>query len=195
MKKIVGIVLVLALLMTVALAESVPSKSTADMTTVTVVVPETVPSDAGLVIMPVVEDTETVYVEKVEQCRVEVEKLAASATVEEYFGEVKNPLGEIVSLKEVLETETLSVHEFMPIVVDNYEAEYGSVTVVFQFATPYEIEQTVIVLIGVPDEITGELVWTALEGVVTEEGIQIEFDEGTLELAQNSDAIMAVVSK
>jgi len=195
MKKIVSLVLVLMLLMPLALAESVPSKSTADMVTATVIKTqiESMPEDKPLVIAPVVD--EVVYAAKIEQCKAEVEKLAASDAVVEYFGEVKNAQGDAISLTEILGTDTINVHEFMPVVVDNYDTAYGSVTAVFQFATPYEVDEIVIVLIGVADEITGEMVWTALEGIVTEEGVQIEFDEATLELVQRSDALMAVVSK
>jgi len=194
MKKIVCLVLALICLASFAMAENVPSKSTADMVTVTVKA-ENIPADAGFVVAPVVDAVE--HKEQVEACQKEIAKLVASTTVEEYFGEVKTSTGEVVDLKEVLGAETLNVHEFMPVIAENYETSYGKVTATFQFSTPYAKDEPVIVLIGTPDpaSLTGEMVWVAIEGIGAEEGIQVEFDEATLETIQGGNAMMAVVSK
>lgn len=188
MKKLVSLLLALVCLCSfcVAMAESVPSKSTADMVTVTIQA-EGIPANAGFVLAP--DD------EAVEACQNEIAKLSAAANVETYFGEIKTPDGEAVVLKELLGTDTLNVFEFMPIIAENYQAAYGKVEATFQFSTPYALDEAVIVLIGIPNAATGELEWIALEGVGVAGGVQIVFDEATLEAIQNGNAMMAIVSK
>jgi hypothetical protein len=208
MKKVLCIVLALMCLCGSALAESVPSKNTSDMVVVEVS-PElnpNVPADSGLVVMPVQEEDEAQaeeYVERTELCRNEIAKLAeavASTTegsgAETYFGEVKDGQGNPVVLSEAFEGKQLNVFEFMPLVVANYDAAYGDLTMNFKFKTPYAKDEKVLVLIGIPNAETGEMEWTSFEGVVTgEEGaVQVQFTSEILLAIQNSNALLAVVS-
>lgn len=110
MKKLLCLVLALLCIASFALADSVPSKSTADM--VSVQVQGNIPADSGFVLTPVVDSI--TYQVAVEACQNQIEKLAASASVEAYFGEVKDGDGNVISLKEILGTDTLNVNEFMP---------------------------------------------------------------------------------
>lgn len=86
MKKLLCLVLALLCIASFALADSVPSKSTADM--VSVQVQGNIPADSGFVLTPVVDSI--TYQVAVEACQNQIEKLAASASVEAYFGEVKD---------------------------------------------------------------------------------------------------------
>lgn len=194
MKKLVSLLLALVCLcsFTVAMAESVPSKSTADMVTVTIKA-DGVPANAGFVIAPA--NDPVADAAKIEACQEEIAKLSAATNVETYFGEVKTPAGEAVSLTEILGTDTLNVFEFMPIKVLNYDTTYGKVVATFQFATVYAVNEEVIVLIGVPAPFTGEIAWTALNGIGVAGGVEIEFDEATLDAIQGSYGMMAIVSK
>ena len=195
MKKLVCLVLVLLCFVAVAAAESVPSKSTADMVTVTEVVTTDGVVVPNLVIAPV---TDAAVNEKaVETCSKEIEKLVASASVVEYFGEVCDTAGNTVSLTEVLGTENVTVNEFVPVIVDNYDAELGSVKISFTFSTPYEAGKKVVVLVGVVDPLTGEIEWVALEGEGTgiDGAIAVEFTPEVLDAIQNGTAMMAVVSE
>lgn len=136
------------------------------------------------------------YQVAVEACQNQIEKLAASASVEAYFGEVKDGDGNVISLKEILGTDTLNVNEFMPVVVENYEESYGDVTATFQFSTPYAQGEEVLVLVGVINALTGEVEWVALAGVGTADGgIEVTFTAAILSAIQSNTAMMAVVSK
>lgn len=192
MKKLLCLVLALLCIASFALADSVPSKSTADM--VSVQVQGNIPADSGFVLMPVVDSI--TYQVAVEACQNQIEKLAASASVEAYFGEVKDGDGNVISLKEILGTDTLNVNEFMPVVVENYEESYGDVTATFQFSTPYAQGEEVLVLVGVINALTGEVEWVALAGVGTADGgIEVTFTAAILSAIQSNTAMMAVVSK
>lgn len=192
MKKLLCLVLALLCIASFALADSVPSKSTADM--VSVQVQGNIPADSGFVLTPVVDSI--TYQVAVEACQNQIEKLAASASVEAYFGEVKDGDGNVISLKEILGTDTLNVNEFMPVVVENYEESYGDVTATFQFSTPYAQGEEVLVLVGVINALTGEVEWVALAGVGTADGgIEVTFTAAILSAIQSNTAMMAVVSK
>lgn len=211
MKKIVCVFFALLCLPVFALAESTPSITTADMVTVTME-PDLnpgLPADAELVVIPVQQEDAVQaeqYIEYTELCQKEIAKLSenisqsgtenATAGVEAYFGEVKDAEGNTVVLGELLSTQALSVNEFMPLVVENYAPSYGAVTMTFQFKTPYAKDEAVLILIGVQDPVTGEVVWTAFEGTgVGEDGaVQVEFTESMMEMLQNNISLLAVVS-
>lgn len=211
MKKIVCVFFALLCLPVFALAESTPSITTADMVTVTME-PDLnpgLPADAELVVIPVQQEDAALaeqYIEYTELCQEEISKLSenmnqsgtedTTAGVEAYFGEVKDAEGNTVVLGELISAQALSVNEFMPLVVENYTPSYGAVTMTFQFKTPYAKDEAVLILIGVQDPVTGEIVWTAFEGTgVGEDGaVQVEFTESMMEMIQNNISLLAVVS-
>lgn len=193
MKKLFCLILVLICIGTAAMAESVPSKSTADLVETVAVTTETGVAAPDLVIAPVVDAVE--YQQKVEICQNEIQKLAESASVEEYFGEVKDSEGNAVSVKEVLEAQNLTVNEFMPLVVNNYDASYGKVKVNFKLSTPYTWNEKVVVLVGIVNPVTGLVEWTMFDGIGTIDGnLEVEFTPEILAAVQSSDAMMAVAS-
>lgn len=211
MKKIVCMFIALLCLPVFVLAESTPSITATDMVTVTVEpdLNPSLPTDAELVVLPVQQEDAALaeqYIEHTELCQEEMAKLSenmnqsgtedATAGVEAYFGEVKDAEGNTVVLSEMLSAQALSVNEFMPLVVENYDRSYGAVTMTFQFKTPYAKDEAVVVLIGIQDPVTGEIVWTAFEGIgVGENGaVQVEFTESMMEMIQNNISLLAVVS-
>lgn len=196
MKKLTCVLLVLLLCMSAFAVAAVPSKSTADMV-VTQVQSGNIPADSGFVMKPVTEMSGEAYAAKVEACQKEVAKLAASASVEEYFGAIKDSQGNAVALKDLLGVDVVNVNEFMPLVVENYDASYGSVTMNFQFSTPYAEGEVVVVLVGIEDPLTGEIVWYAFEGIGAGANgdIEVEFTSEILESIQGGTALMAVASK
>ncbi len=196
MKKFICLLFALVLCLSVAMAESVPSKTTSDMTEVKDVVAENLPADSNFAVSIPVEE------EVVAVANTEVSKLveaAKTADVTTYFGTVTDNKGNEVKLTELLETETVNVFEFMPIEVKEYVEEYGSVNVTLTFSTPYAKDEKVVVLLGlvtVNEDGTQTVAWTAYEGLVVEEGaIQVEFDPETLKMIQDGTALIAIVSK
>lgn len=196
MKKLTCLLLALALCLSVALAETIPSKTTSDMTAVKDVVVENLPADSGFAIT-IVEEEEIVAVANTEVAK--LVEAAATADVTTYFGEIKDAQGNAVSLTEVLGTETVNVFEFLPIEVKEYEESYGNAKVTLSFSTPYAKDEQVIVMLGlvtVNEDGTQSVEWTAYQAMVVEEGaIQVEFDPQTLKSIQEGTALIAILSK
>ena len=215
MKKIVCLILGLALCLTsvAALAESVPSKTTTDLTRFEVTA-ENQPGDETLYLLPVNEatvgDTLADYQEHLDICQAELEKLAASEGTEAYFGQVKDAEGNPVDLRELLgvaDGTQLNVFEFCPAIAGGFREDCGKVTATMLFSTPYEKDEKVIVLIGivtVHEDGAQTVEWTAFEGVGLDavEGqeetygcIQVELTQEIVAAIQNGTALLAVVSK
>ena len=197
MKKFTCMMLALLLCLTsvAALAESVPSKTTADLRWIEAD-PEKDPEDSGFYIRIVTVD-ETNYQERVEICTEEIAKLAAAESVEAYFGEEQD-------LKSIVGADELNVFEYVPIIAGGYDIAYGTVTTKIWLATPYEVDEKVAVMIGMVTENadgTNTVSWKAFEGVgiapESEEavaGIQTELDPETVLAIQEGVALLAIVS-
>lgn len=200
--------LVLAALLAVAgtaLAEYTPSKTTSDLANVSIE-GENIPEDADFHIDIVAANDEE-YRELVQYCNSEIEKLASSESIETYFGQVVDLEGSPVSLKALLGTETLNVFEFCPLIASGYQNAYGPVTLTMLFSTPYEKDETVVVLFGVT--VIGEdgakyIHWIAVEGsglgnvdgsVEMDGAIRIELSPDLIKAIENGNVLMAVVSK
>lgn len=192
MKKFACLLFALVLCVTsiVTLAESVPSKTTADLTSVDVAA-ENLPEKSAFSVLLVTDD-ETEYQKLLDIKNAEVTKLTAAERVEAYFGEG-------IDLKAIVGAEQLNVNEFMPIVISGYEEAYGKVTLTMLFSTPYEAGEKVAVMIGLVTENT--ITWKAFEGVgvagvqVEAAGsIQVELDAETILAIQNGTALLAIVS-
>ncbi len=194
MKKLVSVLVALMLCLTaVAAAESVPSKTTDDMTNIAASA-ENMPADSTLAVA-----TGDKAEEHVAACEKEIKKLQESTSVAAYFGEVKNAAGEVVSLTEVLGTDTLNVFEFTTLTVENYKEEYGKVTAKMQFATSYPAGEKVLVMIGlitVAEDGTQNVEWTVFEGTAAADGsIEVVLDPAIMTSIQNGTAVMSVISK
>lgn len=206
MKKIACIVLALLLCLSMAaMAESVPSRTTTDLTTVTVAA-ENMPADANFTLTPITEvDPANMTPEmqvRVEACNAEIAKLNESGNAVEYFGEVTDANGNAVSLTELLGTDEVNVYEFFPLSAEGFEVEYGAVTATMVFSTPYEEGQQVAVLVGIVTENadgTQSVAWQVFDGVGTSaaegSGIKVTFTPEILEQVQNGTALMAIVSR
>lgn len=215
MKKIVCVALALLMCLSmVAMAEEfVPSKNTADMVTVTIDREQNpnIPEDSGFVVFPVQDAQLEEYPEHVALCTEELTELmkavaedeggTESSSVQAYFGEIKDSEGNVVVLSELLGAKLLDVFEFMPLIAINYDEVYGDVKLIFQFKTPYDKDEKVILLVGLPvpdpeNEDAEVIEWTAFEGVgVGEEGaVEVVFTPEIITAIQNEKALLAVVS-
>ena len=206
MKKITCLALALLLCLTAtALAEFTPSRMTSDLTGIEVAA-ENLPAGSGFFITPIAED-DPVYQERIHACNAEVQRLSGSPSVEAYFGEIKDSEGNIVSLSGILGTDALIVYEFYPLVAGGYEESYGKVTARMFFATPYEKDEKVVVMIGlIMVDANGQqsVRWTAYEGIglgaadgadESMGGIQVELDPAIVLAIQEGNALLAVVSR
>lgn len=189
MKKILCIVLALMCLSMAALAESTPSRTTSDMTTVETSVPGVALTAA----------TTEAYPALVATCDAEIAKLAAAADVATYFGTVTDSTGAAVDLATLL-NGTLSVDEFFPMVASGYDTTLGNVAVTMTLSTAYEVGEEVIVLAGIVAG-DGTVTWTAFTGVgVSAEAteaqgsIEVEFTPEIVEAMQTGNVLVAVVS-
>lgn len=206
MKKMTCLALALLLCLSgVALAESTPSRMIDDMASIEVTA-EHLPANSGFFIH-VAKTDDPSYQGKVTACLTEIEKLKASPSVENYFGELKDSQGNVLSPKDILGTDAPNVFEFAPVIAGNYEEAYGKVTATMLFSTPYAKDEPVIVMIGlvtINADGTQSVKWTAYQGVglgpvdgAAENmgSIKVELDAATVEAIQNGTALLAVISK
>lgn len=215
MKKLICLILALALcLATAAMAESVPSKTTSGLTRFEVTA-ENQPGDENLYLLPVNEVTvgETLldYQKRIDICQVEIEKLAASESVEAYFKNVADSEGNPVDLRVLLGLETdadlLNVFEFCPAIAGGFQEDCGKVSARMLFSTPYEKDEKVIVLIGIVtihEDETQTVAWQAFEGIgqgavegqeETYGSVLVELTPEIVKAIQNETALLAVVSR
>lgn len=203
MKKVIcGILALILSLSACALAESVPSKTTSDLTHFEI---GNVPNQDGdnVFLQPDIEP------ERVETADKELQKLIVAESIEHYFGEVKDTEGNPVVLSEIMELlgdEELIVHDFTPIIAGGFESGCGDLDVVMNFPTVYQAGQKVIVLFGVETEnvdANGDKIieWIAVEGIGVESNatdmgaIEISIPEELVLTMQENNTILAVVSK
>ena len=187
MKKFACLLVALILCVScVAMASAASSKTVSNLTQTTTPV-----TTQGFVVKLIVEETEDPELKAAAQK--EIEKIAASESVEAYFGE----LG--ADLKAKIEAETLSVNELYAIVASGYTEDLGEVTVQFQFATPYAVGDKVAVAIGfvtVAEDGTQTIAWNVVDAaVVAESVIEVTLAPATVMAIQEGAALLAVVSK
>ena len=187
-----------------AMSEAPASKSRENMTEFTVKA-ENMSSDS-CVIRPVLEADENEYKELLDTCKAEVEALSASESFDKYFGTVNNKDGEEVDLKKLLGVDNLNVFEFFPVIASGIEEGCGNVEVEMLFATPYEKDEKVVVMVGIVTENedgTHSVEWTAFDGVGVESEsenveskgcIKVELNEEMALKIQENTALLAVVS-
>lgn len=212
MKKIVAVLLTLVLCLSAAAMAATPSKTNADLTRFDVEA-ENQPGDKNIYLLPVnkvtVGDALPDYQERLDICEVEIAKLAASPTVEDYFAGATDAEGNEADLREMLGTEedaALNVFEFWPVIAGGFREDCGKVTATMLFSTPYEKDQPVVVMVGivtVHEDGTQEVVWQAFEGVGLGEiegeeesygAIHVVFTQEIVNAIQSGIALMAVVS-
>lgn len=197
MKKLICLVLAMLLCVgSVTLAMAASSKTTSDMTGTEEVKTSTgssAPKD--LVVEPIADTAGTK--EQQAQCEQMVEEIAAAGSVAEFFGDLQDDAGASLDLAEILGTDKPVVNEVVPLVVKNYTAGSGSMKASFTFATPYQKDEPVVVVVRVVDPKTGKVTQIALKGNGNgvNGGIDVVFPPEVLEAIQNGTATMAVVSK
>lgn len=214
MKKLVCLILALTTCVSAAaMAESVPSKTVADLTHFDVIA-ENQPGDATIYLMPVNEVTMgemlPEYQERIDICQKEIERLAASETVESNFGEVTDADGNVVDLRALLDVDAdaaLNVFEFCPVIASGFREDCGKVTATMFFSTPYEKDEKVLVMIGIVTVLengTQDVAWQVFEGIglgaveSQEESVgsvQVELTPEIVMAIQNEIALLAIVSK
>lgn len=214
MKKIVSILLALALcLSAVAMAENVPSKTVTDLTRFEVVA-ENQPGDETLYLLPVTEltvgENMEEYQERIDICEKEIAKLAASGDAADYFANVTDSEGNPVDLRALLGLDAdapLNVFEFCPAIASGFKEDCGKVTATMLFSTPYAENEKVLVLIGivtVHEDGTQSVAWQVFEGIgvapvkgqtETYGSIQVELTPEIVNAIENEMALIAIVSK
>ena len=161
MKKLLGIVLALALTVAVGAAYATPSKTASDLTQI------------GSSNIPGVALTVATSQASVDAAAAVVTDMAAKAasgvTPAGFFGEALQadiaaafPAGKDLS--------TLVVNEMVPVSISGYTAGMGDVVVPFQFATAYQEGQPVVAMLGFVGA-DGVIEWHVLQAEVVAGGI------------------------
>jgi len=179
MKKLVSIILVLALcLSTVAafaeeVTESVPSKTTGDLVAL-----ETEDNVVFVI------DTDN------EMAQEELQKLIAAPSIAEYFGDVVSADGTVAPLPE-----GVVIEEFFAVEVSGYDEEDGEVELVLVMPGPYEIGEEVMLLVGIPEG-DDTLTWYAFEGVATAvDSISVTLTDEAMQMIQDAGTVQFAIAR
>lgn len=183
MKKIVSVLLVVLLIASCALAEAA-NPARPSMTVATVVTPAgSAVAAEGLVITLNNLKPETKEQKVLEEIAVFVEE----KPVVEYFGE--EAMAAVVEiLPETVATEKLVLDEIFVLDVEGYDSGFGDVEAVFEFATTYEDDTVLVVMVGImPEDGTeGEIIWVPLQASVKDGKVNVSFTQDVLEAVQGN---------
>lgn len=184
MKKIIALVLSLVLLCSASavFADATPSKTTADLVAAEVAVENPVEGKT-----PALEAaTEQA---DLDAAAAELAKLTEQG-VDAYFGAEA-----VAAVAAILgEGAEVSVDEFLPIKVVDYEEGMGDATITLEFPTAYAAGEKVAILVGLPEG--DAIVWNVYEGVGLENGqVQFTLPADVMLAIVNGTALVAVVSK
>jgi hypothetical protein len=187
LKKWIGLLLAILLMTATGSAlAATPSKTTEDMTSITE--QKTSGTSPSAVLIYIREEPSDMAVSVLKEISAFVASKAAPAG---YFTqEVQAEI--LLRAPEKTDLSTLKMSEFVSLGIADYVESYGDVTCVFQFPTEYAEGQTVVALIGYPDE-TGTIVWQALDTTVVEGSLRIVFPTDLM-LRIGHDAVLAVLS-
>lgn len=178
-RKLTTLVLILMLLTTGVVYAVGPSKQTGDMTVTHVVaVPGvTVSPNFGVDTKGETEFSKTIF------------KELTNIKVVDYF-----PQETLSQLPVGMDAGKLEINEFMPLVVDNYDAAYGDMTIAFEFPTPYTPGQAVVAMVGLNDGSAVE--WVVLSCEVQADGsVAITFPADVMEQVTSGDAVLMILNE
>ena len=215
MKKILSIVLAAVLCVSLipsAFAAGNGSKSREDMTSFEVKAEK---MSEGCFIRPVKENEEKEFKDLLKAAKEEIKTLSKSDDFAKYFGEIKEyeeedgkDVAKAVKYEDLLEDvkpEDRNIYEFMPITAGGFKEGCGDVVTKMLFATPYEKDEDVVVMIGFITEKDGErtIEWFAFDGEGKElknesteaKGrVRVELNEETVLRIQKENALLAIIS-
>jgi len=219
MKKLVSLLIAMIMVLSaVAYADmAVPSKTTTDNTVV-----EKIETSTGVVVeetfdIVVTPDPEPVVKEitKLYQYVLEEQKAPISYFPEETKTKVLEVLAvklagvekvedieDITAIENLPDLETMEINEFVTIDTFDYKEAYGDIKTSFAFVTEYQVEQQVVVLVGLYsgeiDE-NGEFVveWIVLDATVEEDGsLSVVIPQEEMLKIQDAQSVaMAVLSE
>lgn len=117
----------------------------------------------------------------------EVAKLA-EGSVADFFGAAADAVANILGEGEY------AVNEMLPVYAENYDKSMGPQDITLTFATPYEKDTDVAVMLGFK---AGDAVeWNAFAGKVLDgSAVLVKLDPATILRVQDNNALLAVVSK
>ena len=183
-----ALTLVVLSIASLALASSVPSKTTSDL-----VKPVGIVSATGEAV-PV-----TITLPSAEQSQAATEELAAiatfmqkpGATLVSYFdAAVQQEMTAL--LPEGFDTSKLVMNEFVPLALGDYKAEYGDLVISFEFATEYADGEAIVAMVGIKE---GSLItWYPQKAAVVDGIVQITFTQDVLEKMQTGEVMLAILS-
>lgn len=144
-------------------------------------------------------------------CQKEITRLYKERHIKDYFVEIHRQSGEIMKLEDfsALDSKALQVHEYCPLIVENYDQSLGAVALRMHFVTPYKEGQKVLILLGflnlAPDRKTVvKIDWVAVEaeGFTDEakdapmsDGLAFTLSPELLERCEGEITMLAVVSE
>lgn len=192
-KKLLGIILALVMVfsMTQALAQAatVPSKTTQDMASVA----SLVSAETGIALPASFQVALQAPSIAAEQVLADLFAFTQTAPPASYFPEeVRIELAKL--LPEWVDVNTLALNEFVTLGVIDYDEAYGDVIISFEFATEYADGQPIVALVGVKQDDSEDIVWTALQAEVVDGLVKIHFTKEVLLLLKTGEAMLAILN-
>lgn len=184
MKKTLAIILTLlmaGLMMVPAMAEAVPSKTTGDMTTVTVERTTGVTPAADFVVE---------VVEKPALVTTITAALSAAATAVDYFG--ADAKAAVEAAMPGADVSKIVVNEIVPVKVVAYNESYRDVKAIFTFATEYAAGASVTAMVGIVNG--ANVTWYAQEAEVVNGAVSVTFTADVLKLMGQYESVVAILS-
>ncbi len=148
---------------------------------------------------PVVETTTSIVF-------AEMTEVAKTAPVTTYFKE-ETIQAAVEILPEAYNVENLQMDEFFPLVATGYEEDYGDVEAVFEFLTPYEDDQVLLVMVGIvatDEELAAagievvteadRIIWVPLQAEAVDGMVKITFTQDVMKQMEGHETMMAVLS-
>ncbi len=196
MKKMVAFWLVVTvLLMGITAFAAVPSKTTSDISQVVNRASVTKVALSNDFTIEIVDDTELAVAEfdKIYNHAVAQGKAPVIYFSEELQSQVAEKLSPDFDLS------TLELNEFVSIKAKGYQESFGDIEAALKFATKYELNQDIVVLLGLFDgqkDASGNynVSWTVVEAQAQEDGqLKILFPQGVMVSLQNANAAALAV--
>lgn len=190
MKKIITLILVVALTISATVfAEGIPSKTTGDLAQCIVKAENPGSENAVLYVAP------SAAADKA------LGELIETGSITEYFKNAADANGNPVDLAAMLSADeaALSVDEFIGLFASGFEDDCGNVTATMSFATPFEADEKVSVMVGLVKNSGAD--WTAFEGTVVNNEelgqgcVQVVIPQNIVLGVQNGTGLLAVISK
>lgn len=190
-KSFVCLSLVLILMLGAVSAYAVPSKTTADLTSVEALEATNGATIGSDFVLDVSGSNPTV---DQELARIAEFVMHNNSPVVDYFpADVRAQIQ--AKLPAGVDIEKLSLNEFVALAVENFDSAYGNMIASFSFATQYRDGQPIVAVVGLYADGSADVEWVVLSAEVVGGLVKVYFTEDVLSrISEGTSASLAILS-